>query len=187
MVREAHSLEVRTKALAMIAAGNTPRYVARQLGLPAGTVKSWRDRQKGAQLAAATAAETRAAISKMMWEFLQKAYATLDAQMTVMLDPEYVRKQEIGRVAVAYGILADKAERVRDGFLAGAQEHTIEQLREQLDQAISEGINNASHKLFLKLEERIQAAVWKKVDEIRKGAAAPSSLTAPIDVSGRGV
>lgn len=127
-------LALRAEALARMAQGMSNARIAAELGVPEGTVKSWRARD-GARFRAAPAvageiipadpppARIRASadappdatgkrLAELVATYLEASLETLIAQHGVLRDPEWIREQSAGDLAVLRGVEADKVMRM---------------------------------------------------------------------------
>ena len=66
-----YSDSVKAQALAALLAGQAPAYVAATFGIPIGTLKSWKSRQKNGESVAVVATEKRERIGVLLLEYLE--------------------------------------------------------------------------------------------------------------------
>jgi transposase-like protein len=95
-------------ALAALLAGNTPRRVAEEHGIPLNTVKSWRRRLKRGEIAALHPKKRN---DSLMHEYVESVLRSLIAQSSVMQDREWIYQQSASAAALLYGIVFDRTIR----------------------------------------------------------------------------
>jgi transposase-like protein len=116
-----YSDEVKAQALAALLAGQAPALVAATYGIPVGTLKSWKSRQKNGDAVATVATEKRERIGALLLEYLETTLETLKAQQVVFRDVDWLKKQSAAEAATLHGVTVDKAIRLLEG-LAGADD-----------------------------------------------------------------
>lgn len=98
----------RGTALAALLAGNTPRRVAEEHGIPLNTVKSWRRRLKRGEIAML---HPKKGNDGLMHEYIESVLRSLIAQSSTLQDREWIQRQGAGAVALLYGIVFDRTIR----------------------------------------------------------------------------
>ena len=99
--------EVRARGLAALLAGERPAAVARALGVPEGTVRSWKHRLKHGQIATLK----KGAFGDLWGEHLEAALLSLIEQSKHLADPRVVREMRAGDLAGVFGQLFDRTLR----------------------------------------------------------------------------
>src|SRR5690242_18716507 len=107
-----YSDEVKAQALAALLAGQAPALVAATYGIPVGTLKSWKSRQKNGDAVATVATEKRERIGALLLEYLETTLETLKAQQVVFRDVDWLKKQSAAEAATLHGVTVDKAIRL---------------------------------------------------------------------------
>lgn len=112
-----HSAEVRAQAIAAMLAGEAPASVAERLGVPLGTVKSWRSRDAQALVNSGAAVATDATpkrdeLGRLVSEYLRESLRALRAQSELFADAEWLKKQSAAELAILHGVLNDKVVRI---------------------------------------------------------------------------
>lgn len=110
---------IKAQALAALLAGQAPAQVAATFGIPIGTLRSWKSRQRNGGGVAIVATEKRERIGELLLEYLVEDLETLKAQQVVFRDVEWLKKQSASEVAVLHGVLIDKAVRLLEGLADG--------------------------------------------------------------------
>lgn len=111
-----YSDQIKAQALAALLAGQAPAQVAASLGIPIGTLKSWKSRQKNGDAVAVVATEKREQIGALLLDYLVMTLETLKVQQQVFADEEWLRKQSASEVAVLHGVSVDKVVRLLEGL-----------------------------------------------------------------------
>lgn len=109
MPRTSYPPKVKARALASLLAGDTPRHVSEDLGIPFETVKSWRRRLKRGELQL-VAPQKRA--GDLLGESVEASLGAMISQSERVADPEWLRQQSAGELAVLHGVMFDKTLRV---------------------------------------------------------------------------
>jgi transposase-like protein len=115
-VAEQYSEQIKAQALAALLAGQAPAQVAATFGIPIGTLKSWKSRQKNGDSVATVATEKRERIGDLLLEYLEITLETLKAQQVAFRHEDWLRKQSASEVAVLHGVSFDKAVRLLEGL-----------------------------------------------------------------------
>jgi len=111
-----YSDQIKAQALAALLAGQAPAHVAATFGIPVGTLKSWKSRQKNGDAVATVATEKRERIGELLLEYLVETIETLKAQQQVFRDKDWLLKQSASEAAVLHGVSVDKAVRLLEGL-----------------------------------------------------------------------
>lgn len=117
-MKKSYSADTKAAVIAALLEGQGVSKVAADFKLPEGTVKSWRSRLKGGDVAS-VAPERKEEVGELLVAYLHANLSTLKAQLVVFADPDWLRKQEAGQVAVLHGVMTDKAIRLLEA-LGGA-------------------------------------------------------------------
>ena len=109
--RQTYDDQTKAAVLASLLAGQAVSYVAKEYDIPEGTVASWKARElRGVN--AADLEEKQAVIGPKLLDYMVAALDTLRAQLIVMGDPEWLRKQSAADLAVLAGVQVDKLMRM---------------------------------------------------------------------------
>lgn len=108
MGRSKYDDGIKGAVLAALLAGNTPRRVAEEHGIPLNTVKSWRRRLKRGQIAML---HPKKGNDGLMHEYIESVLRSLIAQSSVIQDREWIHRQSAGTIALLYGIVFDRTTR----------------------------------------------------------------------------
>lgn len=111
-----YSDEVKAKALAALLAGQAPAQVAATFGIPIGTLKSWKSRQRNAGGVATVATDKKERIGELLLEYLEEGLTTLREQVKVFRDPTWLKDQSASEAAVLHGVIADKQIRLLEAL-----------------------------------------------------------------------
>lgn len=118
MAGNAYSAETKAAALAELAHGNTPAYVARTHGIGVTTVRGWQHEQRREVLPLPRARAQL--LSYEVFELVRLNVKALAVMTEVAADATYLREQNARDLAVLYGVLADKTYRILAALQAGA-------------------------------------------------------------------
>lgn len=123
--RTTYSPEIKAAVMAALLAGQGVAEIAAEYRLPEGTVKSWRSRLKRQDAPVADVApEKREEVGDLLLRYLRATLLTLEQQTVAFRDPEWLRKQPAGEVAVLHGVLTDKAIRLLEA-MGGDGDRTV--------------------------------------------------------------
>lgn len=115
--RTAHSDETKAAVMAALLTGQSISAVAREYGLPKGTVAGWKNQALRESQAVATPTEQRRErIGALIVDYLEQALETLSAQARTFADESWLRKQDASELAVLHGVLADKTIRILEAL-----------------------------------------------------------------------
>ena len=103
-----HAPDVRARATAALLVGGRPAAVARDLGVPEGTVRSWKHRIKNGQSATLKKGE----FGGLLMEHLRAMMVSLIEQSRMLQDPKVLREIPAGQAAVLFGTLFDRTMRM---------------------------------------------------------------------------
>lgn len=118
MARKEYDPEVKAAVLAALLAGQSVNSVAREYKIPKGTVSGWQSREgetlDGVRRDAVNQANGGGGseVGGLLLDYLGANLRTLKNQAEVMGEKEYLRDKPIENVALAHGILVDKAVRL---------------------------------------------------------------------------
>jgi transposase-like protein len=104
-----HAPEVRAAVAAALLAGQGVGEVAAQYRLPTSTVSRWK---REARRAAGQSED----VGELLLAYLRENLSTLTAQAVVFRDPEWLRTQPAGELAVLHGVMTDKAVRLLEAL-----------------------------------------------------------------------
>jgi transposase-like protein len=110
-----YSDQIKAQALAALLAGQSFTQVSIAFGVPAGTLKSWKQRSVFTP-DASDASEKRARIGALLLEYLDVTLETLKAQQLVFRNEEWLLKQSAAEVAVLHGTSIDRTIRLLEGL-----------------------------------------------------------------------
>ncbi len=102
-----HPVGVRARATAALLVGERPAAVARDLGVPAGTVRSWKRRIKTGGVATLKKGDA----GPLILAYLEASLGSLIAQARRLSDPEALRETPAGELAALFGALFDRTMR----------------------------------------------------------------------------
>lgn len=103
-----HPPELRAEVTAALLAGQGVGAVAKTYELPRSTVSRWKQQ-----------AEITDDIGDLLLKYLRTGIATLTEQHTVFRDPEWLKGQPAGELAVLHGVLTDKVVRLLEAMEGG--------------------------------------------------------------------
>ncbi len=116
MAKVKYTAEKKAAAMAALLEGQAINKVAADFQLPAGTVKAWRHRMKGAATETKVATEKREEIGTLLVDYLHANLKTLRAQQLVFSDAVWLKTQDAGDLAVLHGVMTDKAIRLLEAL-----------------------------------------------------------------------
>lgn len=108
-----HTSEFKAKVLASIVSGTSVIAAAREFGVPRSTVRTW---CQAAGLSPMVASEKRRDIGVQIADYLSTGLDTLTAQLRVFGDPDWIKEQPAGELAILHGVISDKLVRVLAGL-----------------------------------------------------------------------
>lgn len=103
-----HGADVRARATAALLVGERPAVVARNLGVPEGTVRSWKYRLKNGGVATLK----KGNFGGLLMEHLRAMLRSLIEQSRMMQDPGLLKGIPPGELAVLFGTLFDRTMRM---------------------------------------------------------------------------
>lgn len=123
-----YSDDIKAQALAALLAGQSFSEVARAMGVPIGTLKSWKQRnadmlQGAVAVDASTATTKKERIGALLLDYAVVTLETLKAQQVVFRDVEWLKKQSAAEVATLHGVSFDKVVRLLEALTdSGAED-----------------------------------------------------------------
>ncbi len=113
----ARSYDPETKAavLAALLEGQSVNAVAKDYGIPSGTVKSWKSRDLGEKVAK-VATEKQVEIGDLLVKYMEESLKTLIAQLQIFRDPQWLKIQSASDAAVLHGVQTDKLMRMLEAL-----------------------------------------------------------------------
>ena len=105
-----HPPDARAKATAALLVGERPATVARALGIPEGTVRSWKYRIKNGK----SATLKKGDFGGLLMDHLRAMLRSLIEQSRLMQDPEFLEKIPARELAVLFGTLFDRTMRIME-------------------------------------------------------------------------
>lgn len=119
-----YSDQIKAQALASLLAGQSFAEVARALGVPLGTLKSWKQRNPDATdravfmdaVDASDASIKRERIGVLLMNYSIASLEALIAQQKVFSSEEWLRKQSASEVAILHGVGFDKVIRLLESL-----------------------------------------------------------------------
>lgn len=112
--RTVYSAADKAAALAEVAAGRPASDVARDYGIPEGTLRAWRHREE--PLNPALAIAKREQVGELLLGYLEANLAGLRAQVKVFADPAWLALQNAHDAAILHGVMTDKAIRLLEAM-----------------------------------------------------------------------
>lgn len=106
---------VKAQALAALLSGQSFTQVSIALGVPTGTLKSWKQRSTFTP-DASDASGKRERIGALLLDYLEVTLETLKAQQIVFRNEAWLLKQSAAEVAVLHGTSLDKTIRLLEGL-----------------------------------------------------------------------
>lgn len=115
--------EVRAAAMAALLQGQSVNEVARTYKVPKGTVSDWKRmaQESVGEPDNPTQKDNRGLIGELLTEYLANNLRALNAQAQLLADTGWLRTQSLQEVAVAHGIMTDKAVRLLEALSAGEE------------------------------------------------------------------
>ena len=104
--------EAKARAVAALLVGGRPRVVAREHGIPESTISTWRSRLKAGTLRYEKKGGGRSDFGGLLMEYLEASLRSLIAQAGQAGDPEWIRRQPAGELAVFFGTTFDRTMRM---------------------------------------------------------------------------
>lgn len=125
--KRGHSDEVKAAVLAALLEGWSVNTVAERYGVPAGTVKSWKHRELTdpgplVATAVATVATTKRSLGELIEALMEAELESLRRMAETFNDPQWLKKQEAGEVAILYGVMQDKVFRKLEALKRAASD-----------------------------------------------------------------
>lgn len=120
MATREHSPETKAQVLAALLEGQSISQVATAYNIPEGTVKSWKNRQKGEPLAS-VATPKKEEIGDLLIDYLRTSLRTLKTQAEHFGDKQWLKDQDASSLAVLHGVAMDKAIRLLEALESGGE------------------------------------------------------------------
>ena len=115
-----YSEHIKAQALAALLAGQSFSEVAHAMGVPIGTLKSWKQRNAdvvdSVAVDASTATAKKERIGSLLLDYMVTTLETLKTQQKVFGNEEWLLKQSASEVAVLHGVAFDKVVRLLEGL-----------------------------------------------------------------------
>jgi len=111
-----YSDETKAAVFAALLTGQSIRYVAKEFGIPVGTIKAWKSYRANGQNVTMVTTQKKEAIGDLIIIYLNELFITLHAQMKVFADEEWLKQQSAGEVAILHGVIADKGIRLLEAL-----------------------------------------------------------------------
>lgn len=111
-----YSDETKAQVFAALLTGQSVRYVAKEFGIPVGTIKAWKSYRANGHNMAVVTTEKKQAIGDLILIYLNELFITLHAQMKVFANEEWLKQQSAGEVAILHGVIADKGIRLLEAL-----------------------------------------------------------------------
>jgi transposase-like protein len=123
MARREYSNETKAACLAALLGGQSVGEVAATYSVPAATLRSWKSRQglDGQGTVALVTESARAEIGDLLLVYLRELIEMWRKQLVVFGDPEWLKKQSAGELAVLHGVAVDKGIRLLEALEAGGE------------------------------------------------------------------
>jgi transposase len=109
--------QIRLQAMAALIAGQSYSQVSQMFGIPVGTLKTWRhrDRQSGGVVSEVETTK-RARIGALLLEYIETTLETLKVQQVAFRDADWLKKQSASEIAILHGVTVDKTIRLLEGL-----------------------------------------------------------------------
>lgn len=110
--RTSYPPKLKARALVALLLGNTPGYVAEDLGIPKETVRTWRRRLRSGEMELHLEPQKKGAPGDQFIAYLEQALRTLTVQSVHLADPDRLRTLNAEEAGILHGIMADKTIRI---------------------------------------------------------------------------
>jgi hypothetical protein len=111
-----YSQETKAAVMAALLTGQSIRYVAKEFGIPVGTIKAWKSYRANGHNVALVTTEKKQAIGDLILIYLNELFTTLHVQMKVFADETWLKQQSAGEAAILHGVIADKGIRLLEAL-----------------------------------------------------------------------
>lgn len=111
---------VKAQVIAAYQMGTPKARIARELGIPRGTVMTWLSSVE--PMPTVIDSEKQVDLGEMVFEYLAAGLKALTAQALIAADPEYIRAQPADALYLLHGTMADKLISVFGAIEAGSTE-----------------------------------------------------------------
>ena len=119
-----YSDEIKAAAMAALLQGQSVNSVARQYKIPKGTISGWKEQAfNHANGVVSKATQKKEVIGNLLIEYIIQSLKTLQKQVMVFSNEDWLNKQSASEVAVLHGVIADKTIRLLEA-LTGNTEQT---------------------------------------------------------------
>lgn len=125
MARKKYSDELKANAISMLFAGNTASYVSKQLKIPVGTLRSWKAEVNGSRSSnSEIATQKKGVLGELILGVLEKQLILLQTIADTAANPEWIEKQAADDLAIFYGVITDKSQRLIEAMSGGNNEQS---------------------------------------------------------------
>lgn len=124
MARRNHNDETKAAVMAALLTGQSVSEVAKQYKVPRGTVARWSS-EVNKDTNETFRNTKRERIGELIVSYLEEGLITLQEQVKVFRNEEWIKKQGASELAVLHGVIADKQIRLLEA-LAGDEEESEE-------------------------------------------------------------
>jgi hypothetical protein len=108
-----HSAEFKGRVLAAVVAGTSVLQIAKEFNIAPSTVRTWR---AAAGITPVVDAEKKRDLGVQIGDYLSTGLEALTAQLRVFSDPDWIKNQPAGDLAILHGVISDKLVRVLAGL-----------------------------------------------------------------------
>jgi len=112
MARHEHDEQTKAAVMAALLTGQSVYAAAKDFKIPVGTVKRWSADAKERLQPVRNQKEER--IGDLIIDNVEAALETTREILNVVKNPKWLRKQEASQIAVLYGVIQDKTDRLLD-------------------------------------------------------------------------
>lgn len=113
MTRRNYSNEVKAQVMAALLTGQSVNAVAREFGIPKGTVSNWKRRKPSLD------DTQKKDVGELLIQYLRSNLEAQQVQTEFFKDKNWLRKQSASELGVLHGILNDKSNRLIEALDAG--------------------------------------------------------------------
>lgn len=121
MARREYSDETKAAVMAALLAGQSVSQVANEYSIPRGTIANWSAKLHESELANVPNTK-KEEIGDLLIRYLRANLATLEKQVNVFSDADWLKKQNAADAAVLHGVLTDKAVRLLEALSNAASD-----------------------------------------------------------------
>lgn len=123
--RQSYSEETKAAVMTALLTGQSISQVAAAYRIPEGTVKRWSAAARDQLEPVRSAKKER--IGTLLLAYLETALETLEKQVKIFADEEWLKKQPASELAVLHGVVADKSIRLLEALSTSAESDTTEE------------------------------------------------------------